>query len=198
MLPALSAVVVSCATLALRLFHRPAVPLDPGVLLLGLVLQLPPAGLCAAHLVPLQLVRGDGPPPLRVPRMDLQHHVGGRKILDLLQRLRPDSRAAFSRSSRSSDTSRATPSSSAPEATARPASAVASRASRSRCLAAAGASTALPHSSSPSSPSLSPSRGRGGPPPPPPRPPREGVDGESGSYGGAGWAGSLAQEWVLR
>jgi hypothetical protein len=120
MLPALSAVVVSCAAFALQLLDRPAVPLEPGVLLLRLFLQLSPAGLCAANLLPLQLVLGDGPLLLRVPRLALQHHVRGCKVPKLFQHLRLASRAAFSWSFGSSATSRVTPSSSAPRATAGP------------------------------------------------------------------------------
>ena len=72
-LPALSAVFVSCAALSLQLLDRPAVPLKPDVLLLELFLQLSLAGLCTTHLVPLQLVLGNGLPPLHVPCLALQY-----------------------------------------------------------------------------------------------------------------------------
>ena len=53
MLLALSAIVVSCANLNLKLLDHPAVHFKPDVFLLELFLQLSPVGLCVADLVPL-------------------------------------------------------------------------------------------------------------------------------------------------
>ena len=71
--------IISCLLhypqLVFKLLDCQAVPLELGVLLLKLFLQLPLAGLCVAHLVTLQLVLGDSPPPLCVLCLDLQHHA---------------------------------------------------------------------------------------------------------------------------